>query len=417
VTPERAATKPEANPEVERQIAILRRGVVDCVSWDELRGKLERSLARKVPLRVKLGVDPTAPDIHLGHTVVLRKLRQFQDLGHQAVLIIGSGTAMVGDPTGKDRTRPTLTADEVDANAATYMAQAGQVLDLARTEIQKNGDWFRAMTFFDFIKLAARMTVARMLERDLFAKRMKDGNPISIHEFMYPLMQGYDSVKVRADVELGGTDQLFNLLVGRDLMREEGLEPQVCLTTPLLEGLDGEHKMSKSLGNYIGLGFETNDMFGKVMSLPDRLMEKYFILLTGVSEPEIARLLEAEHPKECKKRLAREITSVFHGEQAARRADEAFERLFRDHELPETIPEIEIAPADAADGRVWVVRLLVLLGFAKTSSEARRLVEGGGIKLDQQKISDPDLHVSLKAPVLVQAGKRRFARARLGSSR
>ncbi|MFO0985627.1 MAG: tyrosine--tRNA ligase [Planctomycetota bacterium] len=255
---------------VERQLQVVMRGVVKCVDEHELKGKLARSLASKRPLRIKLGVDPTAPDIHLGHTVVLRKLRQFQDLGHCAVLIIGSGTAMVGDPTGKDRTRPTLTADEVDRNAASYLEQAGKIIDLQRTEIQKNGDWFRAMGFFDFVKLAARMTVARMLERDLFQTRLREGNPISIHEFIYPLMQGWDSVKVRADVELGGTDQLFNLLVGRDLMREEGMEPQVCLTTPLLEGLDGTAKMSKSLGNYVGVDFEPSDMFGKIMSIPGR---------------------------------------------------------------------------------------------------------------------------------------------------
>ncbi|MEW6746721.1 MAG: tyrosine--tRNA ligase [Planctomycetota bacterium] len=398
--------------EVERQLRLLARGVVDCVSREELAAKLKRSLEAGRPLRAKLGVDPTAPDIHLGHTVVLRKLRQFQELGHQAVLIIGSGTAMVGDPSGRDRTRPTLSAEAVQANAQTYMMQAGKIIELGAAEVVWNGEWFEKMVFFDFIRLASRMTVARMLERDLFAKRYREGVPISLHEFIYPLMQGWDSVEVRADVEIGGTDQLFNLLVGRDLMRDEGLEPQVCLTTQLLEGLDGSQKMSKSLGNYIGVNFDATDMYGKVMSIPDSLMEKYYVLLTDVDELEIADLLsERTHPREAKQRLAHEIVATFHGGEAARRAGQEFDRVFRDRELPQELPEVRIPARELSGGSLWVVRLLVLLGFAKSNGEARRLVAQGAVRLDGRRLLDAEAQVRLDRPVLVQAGKRRFARA------
>jgi tyrosyl-tRNA synthetase len=401
--------------EIERQIRVLLRGVVDCVSREELAAKLEKSLREGEPLRAKLGVDPTAPDIHLGHAVVLRKLRQFQDLGHLAVLIIGSGTAMVGDPSGRDKTRPTLSREQVQANAQTYMEQAGRIVDMGAAEVVWNGEWFERMGFFDFIRLSSRMTVARMLERDLFAKRYRDGVPISLHEFIYPLMQGWDSVEVRADVEIGGTDQLFNLLVGRDLMRDEGMAPQVCLTTPLLEGLDGSQKMSKSLGNYVGVTFDAADMYGKVMSIPDTLMEKYFVLLTDVDELEVAELLGGKtHPKEAKKRLAHEITAAFHGPETARHAGEEFERVFREHKLPDEIPEIAIPPEETEDGAVWAVRLLVLLGFAKSNGEARRLITQGGVRVDGTRLSDIEARVPIDQGVLVQAGKRRFARAVAG---
>ncbi len=397
-------------PPPSEQWDVLLRGVVDCVQQEDLKKRLEKAYQQQRPLRVKLGLDPTAPDIHLGHTVVLRKLRQFQDFGHQAILVIGGATAVLGDPTGKDKMRPSLTAEEVQANAQTYLDQAAKVLDASRLEVVNNGDWFLKFGFQEFIQLSSRMTVARMLERELFQRRMKQGNPIGIHEFLYPLLQGWDSVEIRSDVELGGTDQLFNLLVGRDLQEQADQAPQVCMTMPLLVGLDGEKKMSKSLGNYIGLTFEPQDMFGKVMSIPDALMRTYFLLLTDLDEAEIDRRL-AGHPREAKGGLAEIIVTWLHGSAAAAQSREHFNQVFQRKEVPDDIPEIELAEEEASGGAMWIVPLVVRLGFAKSNGEARRLIQGRGVKIDGDVVEDLDRQVDLTGRPLVQVGKRRFARA------
>jgi len=403
--------------QVEEQLEQIRRGVPPggIIHEDELRTKLERALSRQRPLRVKLGVDPTAPDIHLGHTVVLRKLRQFQDLGHTAVLIIGDYTAMVGDPSGRSKTRPQLTYADVEANARTYIEQVSKVLRTDRLEVVRNGDWFRKMTFLEVLRLASKMTVARMLERDDFAKRYSAGNPIALHEFLYCLMQGYDSVQVRADVELGGTDQTFNLLVGRDLQRDAGQEPQVCVTTPILPGLDGVQKMSKSLGNHVGVTDPPSGpdgMFGKIMSIPDDLMRDYFILLTNLPTDEIETIL-AGHPRDAKARLATEITAFFHGREAARAAAEEFDRVFRERQLPDEIPECHVPPDLLKDGKVWIVALVAATGFVASRSEARRLIAQGGVSLDGERITDVEAQVALRGGEVLRVGKRRFARIQL----
>ena len=400
--------------EAERQLEILRRGVVPggIVSEDDLVRKLERSLADGRPLRVKLGVDPTAPDIHLGHTVVLRKLRQFQDLGHTAVLIIGDYTAMVGDPSGRSKTRPVLTYADVEANATTYVDQVATILRSDRLEVVRNGDWFRRMTFLEVLRLAGKMTIARMLERDDFAKRHADGSPISLHEFLYCLMQGQDSVEVKADVELGGTDQTFNLLVGRKLQADAGLEPQVCITTPILPGLDGVNKMSKSLGNHIGVTDPPSGesgMFGKVMSLPDALMRDYFVLLTDLPLDQVDALL-AGHPRDAKARLAHEIAAFYHSPEAADEAAADFDRVFRQHELPDDLPDHTLDPAHIKDGKVWIVHLVTGAGFAASSSDARRLIRQGGVTLDGERLTDTNAQLLLTPGQILKVGKRRFAR-------
>ncbi len=407
----------EIQKEVERQIQFLRRGVVDLVNETELAKKLARSLQTKKPLRVKLGIDPSSPDLHLGHTIPLWKLRQFQELGHQAVLILGDGTARIGDPTGRNKTRPQLTLEEVEANAKTYLEQAGKVIflkdnpsrpaQIPPAEIVRNGDWFSKMNFFDTVKLASRMTAARMLERDYFAERFKAGVEIRLHELLYPLMQGWDSVMVRSDVELGGTDQLFNLLVGRDFQEQEGQEAQICVTTPLLEGTDGR-KMSKSYGNAIGITESPKEMFGKSMSIADNLMEKYFTLLTTLFEEEIKKTL-AGHPREAKVNLAKEIVSSYHGREAAEREASEFNRIFRDREKPAEIPEFQ-SPKTSNP-----IDLIVLCGFAKSKSEARRLIEQGGVQIDDAKVEDALKNLEIPAKGLtLQVGKRRFARVVLG---
>jgi tyrosyl-tRNA synthetase len=393
---------------VEEQIERIVRGTVDLVDKQELAQRLRESRDSGRPLRVKLGIDPSSPDIHLGHTVVLRKLRDFQVLGHQVVLLWGTATAMVGDPTGKSKTRPQLTREQVRENQQTYMRQVGRVLDLDRVEQRENGEWFDKMTFMDGVKLAARYTVAQMLERDMFQERWKAAQPIAIHEFMYPLMQGWDSVELRADVELGGTDQLFNLLVGRELQREQGQRPQVCLTVPILEGLDGTQKMSKSLGNYIGVDFPASDMFGKAMSLPDALMRKYFTLLTDKPVAEIETLV-AGHPRAAKVELARAITATYHGAEAAERAVAEFDRVFRGGGLPDEIPVVTIAAGKLRNGTILLANALVECGLAPTTSDARRAIEGGGAKLGGATITDPR-HQLARGEHLVQIGKRKVAR-------
>ncbi|HEY8393328.1 MAG TPA: tyrosine--tRNA ligase [Thermaerobacter sp.] len=406
-------TSPVAALAPEEQLEQLRRGVAEIISEEELLEKLRRARREGRPLRVKLGLDPTAPDIHIGHTVVLRKLRQFQDLGHQVVLIIGDFTGRIGDPTGKSVTRPQLTEEEVRANAATYARQLGKILDPARTEIVFNNEWLGRLTFVDVIQLAARYTVARMLERDDFAQRYREGRPIAIHEFLYPLAQAYDSVAVRADVELGGTDQKFNLLVGREIQREYGQEPQVALLMPLLEGTDGREKMSKSLGNYIGIDEPPAEMFGKTMSIPDELIVKYMTLVTDLDLDEIRRLERGMaagevNPRDAKLRLAHALVRMYHGQEAADAAREEFLRVFSRGELPSELPEVTVAP-----GEIDAVRLLRDTGMAASNSEARRLITQGAVRLDGERVSDPHARLRIADGAVLQVGKRRFARLRV----
>ncbi len=416
----------------ESQLEVLKRGTIDIVGEEELLEKLRRSCRENMPLRVKLGLDPTAPDIHIGNAIPIHKLRKFQELGHQAVLIIGDYTAMVGDPAGVNKTRPMLSREEVMANAGTYLQQARKILDLSRTEIVYNSQWFEKMGFSEILRLASKMTVARMLERDDFSKRYAARIPISLHEFLYPLMQGYDSVMVRSGVELGGTDQLFNLLVGRDLQRDFGQEPQVALTTPLLEGIDGNKKMSKSLGNYIGIIEEPAQIFGKAMSIRDELMKKYFVLATDLDDERIAELLSPDiHPRQAKAELAKAIVRRYWGEEAAEQAAQEFDKVFKAHELPEEIPEVVVPRGELKDGKLWIVRLLVLAGFASSNSEARRLIAQGGVYIfpysgvkllrprfpeaeaHQYRVTDPNDEIPIApvvAPQILKVGPRRFAR-------
>jgi len=402
--------------EVERQLAAIRRGAADIVPEDQLRDKIARSLKEGRPLRVKLGLDPTAPDIHVGNAVPLHKLRTFQDLGHHAVLIIGDYTATVGDPSEANDTRPQLSHDQVMAHAKTYLDQVGKIVDLDEAEVVMNGDWFSKMSFADVIALASRLTVARCVERDDFAKRMRAGQPIGLHELLYPLMQAYDSVMVRSDVELGGTDQIFNILLGRELQRAMGQEPQVAVTNPLLEGLDGRQKMSKSKGNYIGISEPPEEIFGKAMSIPDALMRKYFILATDLPLERIERLLsDATHPREAKVALAQAIVRRYYDDEAARRAARSFDRVFRDGKLPEDMPELRIPATELKDGRIWIVRLLRLAGYASTNAEGRRLVGQGGVRMgpDEQSLQpvrDANADVEVADGTVLKVGKRRFAR-------
>ena len=401
--------------DLKKQMEIIRRGAVEILPENELADKLKRSIETNKPLTVKLGMDPTAPDIHLGHTVVLQKLRQFQDLGHNAILILGDYTARIGDPTGKTETRKQLTEKEVLANASTYERQIFKILDPGRTKVVFNSEWLSPLTFADVIELAARYTVARMLERDDFARRFKENLPISIHEFFYPLMQGYDSVALRADVELGGTDQKFNLLMGRTLQKEYGQEPQVALMMPILEGLDGVHKMSKSLGNYIGIDEPPREMYGKTMSIADDLMLRYFELVTAVPLEELHEIEAgiksgSTHPRDVKMRLAREIVAQYHGQEEAFSAEEEFKRIFQQRELPDEIPTLQLDAELLENGRVWLPKLLVSSGMAGSTSEARRLIQQGGVKLDGEKTGDPNLQIEPVSGMLIQVGKRKFIR-------
>ena len=379
--------------------------------------ELQRKLSHGRPLRVKLGIDPSRPDLHLGHTVVLRKLRAFQDRGHTAVLIIGDFTGLVGDPSGQSETRPMLTPEEMAANARTYFEQAGQVLDMERAEVRYNNEWLAPLTMADVLKLTSMTTVARLLERDDFATRYREGRPISLVEFLYPIMQGYDSVAVEADVELGGTDQTFNLLMGREVQRVYGQEPQVVMTMPLLEGTDGVRKMSKSFDNWVGITEPAEEMFGKLMSVPDELIVRYLELCTDLGPEEaeaVRRGLEdgSRHPAEEKRRMARAIVALYHGEEAARAAEEHFNRVFRDRELPAYIEEFWL-PADwERDQAVSVAALLVELGLASSRSEARRLVTQRGVRVNGELVVDPELAISSERlpGTTWQVGRRRFAR-------
>ncbi len=407
----KSADEPRVIEEVDRQLALLSRGAVQIISEEELTKKLRRSVATGKPLRVKLGVDPTAHDLHLGFTLPLSKLQLFSELGHQPVLIIGDATAMVGDPTGKNAARPKLDHDTVRDYAKSYLDQAGRVLDMDRVEVRWNSEWLTRLGFQELITLMSRSTVARMLERDDFSKRHREGVPIYIHEFLYPLLQGHDSVVVEADVELGGQDQLFNLLVGRDLQVQAGQEPQVCMMGPLLVGLDGKRKMSKSYGNTIGVNDVANEMFGKVMSLGDETMPTWFELLTSVSEEEMKSLFDGDtHPRELKDRLAREIVTRFHGEDAARAASEEFTRVFARKELPSEIPEAVVPEEAMGEEGIRLTRLLTVLGLAPSNKEARRLIEQGGVRIDDEVIRDPAAGIRPRGGEVLRVGKKRFAK-------
>ena len=393
--------------DVDHQIEVARRGADELIVEAELRAKL----ARGKPLRIKLGLDPTAPDIHLGHTVVLNKMRQFQDLGHQVIFLIGDFTSMIGDPSGRNATRPPLTREAIRANAETYHAQASKVLDPARTEIRYNSEWCEPLGAAGMIRLASQYTVARMLERDDFHKRYTSHLPIAVHEFLYPLMQGYDSVALKSDIELGGTDQKFNLLVGRELQKSAGQEPQCVLTMPLLEGLDGSAKMSKSKGNYVGITEAPDDMFGKLMSISDELMWRYYLLLSFRPMGEISALRReceaGRNPRDAKVALAQEIVARFHSKADAGRALASFEARFRGGAMPDTMPEIAI---DTAGAGIAIANLAKQAGVADSTSEALRLIAGKGLKLDGEVVADKGTMVPAGATVVVQAGKRRFAR-------
>ncbi len=402
-------------PTIDEQIALLERGIVDCISHDELVKKLKRSEETGVPLRVKAGFDPTAPDLHLGHTVLLQKMKHFQDLGHDIYFLIGDFTGMIGDPTGKSETRKALTREDVASNAESYKEQVFKILDPLKTKVVFNSQWLSKLDSFDMIRLASELTVARMLEREDFKVRFREGSPISIHEFMYPLIQGYDSVALEADVELGGTDQLFNLLMGRDIQRSRGQEPQVVLTVPLLEGLDGVNKMSKSLGNYIGVSESANDIYGKVLSASDALMFRYYDLLSDLSSDEIAALraeMEAGklHPKEVKKQLARELTARFHSPEAAQQAEENFEKVFTKGGLPDDIPLKKIEATED----IWLPQLLVDLEMVKSTSDGRRMIKQNAVSLDGEKVTEMKTNVSPQGEILIRVGKRRFCKVIFG---
>lgn len=405
---------------VDEQLALIKKGVQEIIREEELKARLARSVATGVPLRVKAGFDPTAPDLHLGHTVLIQKLKHFQDLGHQVIFLIGDFTGLIGDPSGKSETRPPLTEEEVRANAATYERQIFKVLDPERTIIEFNSRWMKAMSAQDLIRLAARYTVARMLEREDFHKRYQSHTPIAIHEFLYPLIQAYDSVALRADVELGGTDQKFNLLVGREIQREYGQEPQVVITLPLLEGLDGVQKMSKSLGNYVGIDEPPREMFGKLMSLPDALLLRYYELLSDLSPQELEELKRdlasgAINPRDAKEALAREIVARYHGEAAAARAAAEFAHIFREGGLPEEIEEVTLTPASPHDR--LLPNVMAAVGLAASTSEARRLITQGGVKADGDRVTAVNWEVPENQPVLLQVGKRRFKRVTLKADR
>jgi tyrosyl-tRNA synthetase len=395
------------------------RGVVEIVPEDEMKAKLARSIASGQPLNIKLGLDPTAPDIHIGHTVVLHKLRQFQQFGHRVQLLIGDFTGRIGDPTGKSETRKQLTEEDVQRNAETYRKQIFKILDPERTEVVFNSAWLSKLNFAEVVQLAAKVTVARMLERDDFSKRYSTNQPISIHEFFYPLMQGYDSVALESDVELGGTDQKFNLLMGRTLQKEYGKAQQVTVMTPLLEGLDGVQKMSKSLGNYIGIDEEPNQMYGKAMSIPDERMLKYFELATSVSNDELNEIKagwEAGtlHPRDLKMKLAWTIVEMYHGAGAAEEAQNYFKTVFQQRALPTDIEEVELAATQIEEGGgLRLAQLLVTLGLQQSTSEARRSIQQGAVKVNEQKIEDPNAVLPTFDGAIVQVGKRKIAKIRV----
>lgn len=398
------------NVQIDATINLIKRGAVDLLLEDEIRARLEKGIT----LKVKAGFDPTAPDLHLGHTVLINKLRQFQDLGHEVIFIIGDFTAMIGDPTGRNMTRPPLTQKEIIANAETYEKQVFKILIPEKTKVVFNSEWLKKLNAADMIKLAATYTVARMMERDDFSKRFQEGKAIAIHEFLYPLMQGYDSVVLQSDVELGGTDQKFNLLVGRELQKHFGLEPQVILTMPLLEGLDGARKMSKSYGNYVGINDAPQEIFGKLMSISDDLMWRYFELISFSSILEITTLRSAVqngmNPRDVKIQLAKEIVARFHGENAANQAEEDFVARFKHGAIPENLPEITV---NAVQEKISLANVLKQVGLVPSTSEAYRMIEHGAVKVDGQKVEDKGLQLLKGTSCVCQVGKRKFAKVQI----
>jgi len=395
---------------VKEQLEIFKENLVELISERELTAKLEASFKHKRPLRIKYGADPSAPDLHLGHTVPLRKLRSLQDLGHTVVFIIGDFTARIGDPSGRSETRPLLTEEQVRANAKTYQEQVFRILDKKKTEVRYNSEWLGTLRPEDFLKLTAQYTVARILERDDFSKRYKAGEPISVVELLYPLMQGHDSVEIKSDIEIGGTDQKFNLLVGRELQKIDGQEPQVVMTLPLIEGLDGVQKMSKSLGNHIALKDSPREMFGKVMSIPDKMMERYYRYAAALSSREVAdvlgRLQKGElHPRDAKAQLAERIVSLFHSEEEGKNARVEFDEIFKNKGMPDEIPTVKIDRKT-----IDIVSLLLEAKLVTSKSEARRLMEQGGVKIGHEKITDPKAVITIGTPIVLQCGKRKFAK-------
>jgi tyrosyl-tRNA synthetase len=403
--------------EVENQLAVIRRGVEEIISEDELALKIKHSLERKKPLRVKQGFDPTAPDIHLGHAVGLRKLRDFQRLGHQVVLIVGDYTAMIGDPSGRSKTRPRLKSEEVEAHATTYLEQFGKIVDVSKAEIRRNGEWFSEFTFLESMGMICQITVARILERDDFDKRFKASEPISLHELIYPLMQAYDSVAIKADVELGGTEQKFNLLLGRQIQENAGQEPQVAVTVPILEGISGNERMSKSLGNYVGIDEHPNEMYGKLMSIPDTLIMRYYELATETGKDELERIGNSlkqgtENPKNIKAGLAREVVTMYYGEAEARAAHEEFERRFGAKRGTLDLKTVKTETVAVEGDKIWIVNLLRDVGLAKSGGEARRKIKAGAVRIDGEKITDPDFELPVAGvdEVVVRLG-REFRKA------
>jgi len=397
--------------DLETQFKVLSEGIVDLISPEEFKSLLANSIKEKRPLRIKYGADPTSADLHLGHTVPLRKLRMFQDLGHLVVFIIGDFTARIGDPSHRSETRPMLSTEQIKLNALTYQEQVFKILDQQKTEVRYNSEWLEKMTPADFLHLTAQYTVARLLERDDFQKRYKSNQPIALIEFLYPLMQGYDSVKIESDIEMGGTDQKFNLLVGRELQKTWGQKPQAVLTLPLLEGTDGVQKMSKSYQNTIGIKDEPREMFGKVMSLPDALVPRYFQYASGLTKEQYHPLLSEfqKNPRQIKAELGKQIVSLYHGQAKAEHALEEFDRVFRDKGMPDDIPTVKLSQKsmDAST-------LLKEAGLVASKGEARRLIEQGGVKIDQEKMTDSFKVIELSKPILVQCGKRKFARVEYG---
>lgn len=391
---------------IEESLKIIKRGIAELIPEEELIQKLKKNR----PLRIKLGIDASGPDIHLGFAVVLRKLRDFQELGHTAVLIVGDFTGKIGDPSGRSKTRPQLTDEEIKQNMKNYSNQIFKILREDRTEFRYNSEWLGKLSPFDILKFASKMTVARMLERDDFSKRYNAREPIYLHEFLYPIFQGYDSVAVKADIEIGGTDQTFNFMVARDLMREMNLEPQVILTMPLLVGLDGTMKMSKSYGNYIGITESPRQMFGKAMSIPDELLESYFELGLSYPQEKMATLKKElkdkkTNPRDVKFRLAKELVSMYHNKKEAEKAAQEFEKIFKEKELPDDIEEYVIK--DDSEN-IWIVKLLTQTNIAQTNSQARRLIKQGGVTVGRKKIKDTDKEIPLKKPFILKVGKRRF---------
>lgn len=399
---------------VEEQLKVITSGTMQIVPMEELKAKL----AKGVPLNIKLGVDPTSPDLHLGHAVPLRKMRQFQDLGHRVTLIIGNGTALIGDPSGRDSTRPPLTEEQVEANAKTYVEQAMKVLDPERTTIVHNGEWLKPLDLSKMLGLMSKFNVARILEREDFHKRYEDGRSIALHEFIYPVLQAYDSVVIEADLEMGGNDQIFNLLAGRDLMRAEGMEPQVALTVPLLVGLDGVKKMSKSYGNYVGLTDEPNDMYGKLMSISDEIIPMYFRLCSTLTVDEIDEIDAAfadgsADPYKMKRALARNIVDLYHGAGAGKLAEDAFDAQFKRNEVPDDVPEFSIALEPNADGLIYLAKVMVDCKLASSAGEARRAIDGGAVKINGEAVAPKGYNVApelLVPGTVLQSGKRKWAK-------